>query len=349
MARWALFFLLFCQVALAGRSEVDRFTLLHDRYIIDRYIRSQTETHIFYIDAAISSGVKKIIGDIKDSAETETDATQRQVKTLQVLTRNLNTEKYIDLDLRAGIPLPIFRIKNFDFKLSPFVAVNIGASFSFNNQNTNSTARAQTYVRKEYKMGVLSKLKKRKDETIIINFYQLTRADINAELDQSEIVTQGKLIDTGSIDQDNVSYAGDIGYERDFYDYLYRIEVREIKFMEASSSQRETFYTDLPMIHLHYRHKNKQFGLVSLDPFYGFHFRDGQSLAQGLYIGTLAHLAQLPFSLYTKLSNQFLTVNPLFRARFFQFNYSLKLPYRNPQDDFWTASIHSLNLAIPLP
>jgi hypothetical protein len=349
MARWALLTLLLIQTAFAGRSEVDRFTLLHDRYIVDRYIRSQADNYVFYLDAAISSGVKKIIGDIKDSAENETDATQRQVKTLQVLTRNLNTEKYIDFDIKAGIPLPIFRIKNFDFKLSPFVDINIGASFSFNNQNSNSTSRAQTYVRKEYKMGVKSKIKKRKDETLIFNFYQLTRADINVELDQSEIVTQGKLIDTGSIDQDNISYAGDFGYEREFDDYLYRIEILELKFMEASGSERETYYTDLPMIHLHYRHKNKSFGLVSLDPFYGFHFRDGQSIAQGLYVGTLTHLNNLPFSLYSKISNQFLTFNPMFRARFFQFNYSIKLPYRNPQDDFWTASIHSLNIAIPLP
>ncbi|TNF28948.1 MAG: hypothetical protein EP319_07970, partial [Deltaproteobacteria bacterium] len=90
MARWGLLSLLFLQAAFAGRSEVDRFTLLHDRYIVDRYIRSQADNYIFYLDAAISSGVKKIIGDIKDSAENETDATQRQVKTLQVLTRNLN-------------------------------------------------------------------------------------------------------------------------------------------------------------------------------------------------------------------------------------------------------------------
>lgn len=349
MARWLLLFLLLCQTALAGRSEVDRFTLLHDRYMIDRYLRSQTQTYIFYIDAAISSGVKKIIGDIKDSAENETDASQRQVKTLQVLTRNLNTEKYIDIDVLVGLPLPIFRIKNFDFKLSPFIAVNIGASFSFNNQNTSTTARAQTYLRKEYKIGVKSQIKKRKDETIIFNIYQLTRADINAELDQSEIVTQGKLIDTGSIDQDNISYAGDIGYEREFYDYLYRLEIKEIKLMEASGSKRETFYTNMPMFHAHYRHKHKVFGLVSLDPFYGFHFRDGQSVAQGFYLGTLMHLARLPFTLYTKFSNQFMTLNPLFRIRFFQFNYSLKLPYRNPQDDFWTASIHSLNIAIPFP
>lgn len=317
--------------------------------MIDRYLRSQTQTYILYIDAAISSGVKKIIGDIKDSAENETDASQRQVKTLQVLTRNLNTEKYIDIDAQAGLPLPIFRIKNFDFKVSPFIAINIGASFSFNNQNTNSIARAQSYVRKEYKMGVKSQIKKRKDETIIFKFYQLTRADINAELDQSEIVTQGKLIDTGSIDQDNISYAGDIGYEREFYDYLYRLEIKEIKFMEASRSKRETFYTNMPMIHAHYRHKHKVFGLVSLDPFYGFHFRDGQSIAQGFYLGTLMHLARLPFTLYTKFSNQFMTLSPLFRTKFFQFNYSLKLPYRNPQDDFWTASIHSLNIAIPFP
>lgn len=349
MARLAFLTLLLIQTAFAGRSEVDRFTILHDRYIVDRYIRSQAENYIFYLDAAISSGVKKIIGDIKDSAENETDSTQRQVKTLQVLTRNLNTEKYIDLDIKAGIPLPIFRIKNFDFKLSPFIDVNIGASFSFNNQNSNSTSRAQTYVRKEYKMGVKSKIKKRKDETLIVNFYQLTRADINVELDQSEIVTQGKLIDTGSIDQDNISYAGDFGYEREFDEYLYRIEILEVKFMDASGSKRETYYTNLPMIHLHYRHKNKNFGLITLDPFYGFHFRDGQSIAQGFYLGTLAHLNGLPFSLYSKISNQFFTFNPLFHARYFQFNYSIKLPYRNPQDDFWTASIHSLNIAIPLP
>jgi len=343
------FFLTLTSPLFAGRSEVDRFTLMHDRYTIDRYLRSQSESYVFYLDAAISSGVKKIVGDIKDSAENETDATQRQVKTLQVLTRNLNTEKYIDIDVKAGIPLPIFRVKNFDFKLSPFIGINIGASFSFNNQNTNSTARAQTYVRKEYKMGVMSKIKKRKDETILVNFYQLTRADINAELDQSEIVTQGKLIDTGSIDQDNISYAGDLGYEREFYDYLYRIEVKEIKFMETSASKRETFYTNLPMFHMHYRHKHKVFGLISLDPFYGFHFRDGQTIAQGFYIGALMHLARLPFTLYTKISNQFMTINPLFRTRFFQLNYALKLPYRNPQDDFWTASIHSLNIAIPMP
>ncbi|MCO4795008.1 MAG: hypothetical protein KC493_14930 [Bacteriovoracaceae bacterium] len=348
-----LFFLYYLlssiSVYASGRPEVDRFTLLHDRHTIDRYIRSDTENYIFYLDAAISSGVKTIIGDIKDSAQTEQNPAQRQIKTLQVLTRNLNTEKYLDIDLRVGVPLPIFKIKQFEFKLSPFYNINLGTSFSFNNQNTNSTAQAQTYVRKEIKMGVKSKIKKRKDETIIINFYQLTRADINSSLDQSEIVTQGELVEFSSIDQNNISYATDLGYERDFSHYLYRFEVNELKLMETSASMRKTTYTELPMFHFHYRFKNKEFGLFTLDPLYGVHFRDGHTLAQGLYVGVLAHLTTLPFTLYTKMSNQFLTFNPLFRTSYFQLNYGLKVPYRNPQNDLWTASIHSLNIAVPLP
>lgn len=153
------FFICFSTVANV-RSELKRFTLLHDRYMVDRYLRSESESYLIYLDTAISSGVKKIVSDIRDSTKTEQDPVQRQVKTLQVLTRNLNTEKYIDIVVGLGFPLPLFKIRQFEFKTNPFVQANLAASFSFNNQTESSLAVAQTYIRKELKLGIKSRIKK---------------------------------------------------------------------------------------------------------------------------------------------------------------------------------------------
>lgn len=352
MAKSVFFILTFliCFPTIANvRSELKRFTLLHDRYLVDRYLRSETESYLIYLDTAVSSGVKKIVSDIKDSAETEQDPVQRQLKTLQVLTRNLNTEKYIDIDVGLGFPLPLFKIRQFEFKTSPFVQANLGASFSFNNQNESSLAVAQTYIRKELKLGIKSKIKKRKDETLIFNVYQLTRSDVFASMDQADIVNQGKLVDFGTLDQDNVYIAADIGYQREFDNYQYRFEVKEIPFMETVSIPGTPRYTKTPLFHYHYRRKNLSYELLGIEPFFGAHYRSDYSVVQGLYLGGLFHFSNLPFTLASKLSNHFLTLNPLFRAKYFQFNYSLKIPHRNPQDDMWTASIHSLNIAVPLP
>ena len=89
-------------------------------------------------------------------------------------------------------------------------------------------------------------------------------------------------------------------------------------------------------------------GTLKWSPFAGVHFRKRYNILDGTYVGTkLSHLNHLPFSYILKLSSQFVNITTAYEIGYFALRYTVKQPFRNPQEGLWVPTLHSLNLGVP--
>ncbi|GAB4019572.1 MAG: hypothetical protein Fur0010_21650 [Bdellovibrio sp.] len=134
-----------------------RFSLLHDRLTIERSLIRDSYSQFFNLDIQASSGILDLIGDAKNgSSNTAQTQTQKELNMYQLLSKHVNTEKFVDVNVIAGIPLPDIKYKGNQFLNSLFYELNIGISLSVNNQDSATNPVAQSYVRKETKTGLYS-------------------------------------------------------------------------------------------------------------------------------------------------------------------------------------------------
>lgn len=320
-----------------------------DRVKIDRSIKRSPNTSFLDIDLFISSGLKSLIGDVKDGNRSDLSSTQKQTNMLNLLNKNINTEKILDLELGLGIPAPNFRLYGIDFDLSLFGNVNVGAMVSFLSGSSALNPQAEAYLKKDIKVGASIKLKAEKyfDGEVLANIYRLSRSDVSSSLDYTTLSSKGQIIETSDLNKEEISYQMDLGYLMNYQNGHVLYEIQELKLRE-SVSQKVPLYGNRPFYHIH--------GELDLNEehtfktFLGFHSRFNYSLFNGLYAGIKTRpIDSAPFYINGKISAQFLTLFPQFKTRYFEFNYVIKLPMENPQNDLWVSTIHAFELNFPFP
>ena len=329
-----------------GRPEMQRFSLLHDRLTVERSLIRDAYSQFLNIDIQASSGIIDIIGDAKNGTKATTQ-TEKDLNMYQLLTKNVNTEKFIDANIIAGIPLPDVHYHQHHFLNSAFYQINLGFSLSINNQVLATNPVAQTYVRKETKMGLYSIYSHGSSTEQQIALYQMIRSDLSSELSYTALSADGKFFDFNSLTQEQKHIAVDWKWIKRDKNHRTELSVSELALLKQSDVK--TKFGTGPLFHAAHFVTYDQ-NKYSLIPFAGFHYREHYRITNGLYLGvTYKGNDRLPVKATFKMDNQFMALMPTLDMKYFRFSYSFKNPYRNPQDDFWVAAMHQIDIGIPFP
>lgn len=188
------------------RSELTRYYLMRDKFIVDRKLKHTKNDAYLAFDGNISSGLKSIIGDVKNSNGSTTEI-------INLLNKNVNTEKYAEFDLGLGIPLPFFSFAKYNFLPNLFFSSNFAISMSFFNKNDPLNPLLQIYLKNDIKIGARTLIKIDEVKTLDFSLYQLQRSDIFSEKPALEIATKGKLFDLGELSNKEKAINADISYQ----------------------------------------------------------------------------------------------------------------------------------------
>ncbi|EQC49188.1 hypothetical protein M899_0686 [Bacteriovorax sp. BSW11_IV] len=335
--------------ASTTRNSIGRYILLRDRSLTDNLFFNGPHQDYFKMRTNISSGLKDLIGDIKSGTDSSTSSSQKTTNVLSILNKNINTEKFIDIGLELNIPLPSFKYSRFTFLPSLFASGTLGGLVTVANKVDGTNPNADIYLNKEIRYGVASTLlwKNRFNESLQVALYKKSVSDLFISKDATSIATGGSLVETSELKDEDNSYSVDFSYKRENEKYALIIDLWDLKLMKASGS-KESRIGNTPFLHTRYDFKNDSTGAFKFTPFLGAHYRKRHTIAESLYLGTnIAYQGHIPVSTIFKMDNQFLTFLPRIEFRHFHFSYGLRTPYRNPQDDIWVPTIHSIHIGIP--
>tara|TARA_R110002072_G_scaffold534_8_gene4289 strand:- start:40158 stop:41207 length:1050 start_codon:yes stop_codon:yes gene_type:complete len=349
MKKTILFLLIFQIIphsnAATLRSEIDRYTILRDRAITDRQLKVESPYQEFFnLDIVASSGIRTIISDVKSGTET-TNSAQKQLNMFQLLSKYVNSERYVDVDFTTGFPLFDIKFKKHHFMPSFFFNYNVGLMFTVSNQENALNPTGQLYLKLDKKIGIQT-LYPQKKSLYQFAIYQMTRSDLLSSITSSSLATSGKLFNLDDLNKEQKTIAFDIDYMKKNARDFFQLAAKEVKLL--SQTDHKSKYEHKPLLSARYGRFLK-WEKIMATPFIGIHYRQKYSLHQGIFIGTKFESLQHPLELTAKLSNEFITLIPQVKFKYLRFNYTLKNPYRNPQKDVWVSSMHSLNLAIPFP
>ncbi len=334
--------------AQASRGELSRFTLLHDRITVDRDLREPNYDHFLNIDILASSGLLDLISDLSNTSESNQTSLQKRLDTLQILGKNVNTEKTVDALIGVGIPLPTLKIFGKSFYSSLFYEFHAGVMLSINNEANATDPVAQTYVRKQSKRGFSTLFEYKKDQTYKVSLYQMLRADTQATLNSTELSGDGELFNLDELNQDESVLALDIHYRKSSQKGAWDIAIKELKLYRLNDIESD--YGQTPLFNGRYTWFFKTH-YFEIDPFVGMQYRKRYKIPRSFYAGFFMDFVneQVPFNFIFKASNQFITFMPQFKTRWFHFSYTFKNPYRNPQDEVWVSSLHNIQVHFPFP
>lgn len=331
------------------RSEIERYTLMHDRYIVDRGLRKLRYDQFLDIDIVASSGLKSFLGEIESSSKNAATTAQRDLAVLGALAKHINTERYLDIDITLGAPLPYIRYRKFQMLPSIFYNINMGASSTLSNLADGITITSQSYVKVERRLGILNRIKWNKKEEVRLAIYQFTKSDVGLSLNVSAVGDKTSVFKFDDAIKDHKMLSSDWSYILNKENYSLLAEVQELQLMSMSSVGQKSLHGTRPLLHTRITNKLKA-GNFLLKPFYGFHFRKWYGIADGLYVGSsFQYDVDIPFEFLFKLSTEFVTLMPQFKTKYFQFVYSLKTPYQNPKQKIWVSALHNVNITIPIP
>lgn len=347
MIKYTVFFFLLALIPSHGfsKSELYRYTLLKDKIDIDRELKRRSYNSYFNFELLLSSGTKSLVGDVKDGNRGSLSSTQKTTNMLNILNQNVNTTKFVDADISAAIPLPNFSLWKFSITPGLFYHLNFGLSFSISNQANATNPTISTYIKKDIKLGMDATFKNNPSETYLMRFYQLNRADLQSSLSAASMATKGKVFEFDDLKKEQITYNVDLGYQKNKGNYSYSFEIKELKLM-AGTVQKVALYENRPFLHAQIKYPFYFPFLGHL--FVGVHQRFKYSIVRGAYAALKFKFNDvMPFYLTTKVSSQFLTIMPQVISKYFNMSYTIKTPIENPQEDFWVATIHALELSVP--
>lgn len=338
------------------RSEIGRYTLLHDRSILLRDLAREKHSSFLNFNLTFSAGLKKLISEVSDATRGDSTLSgaanelQKQAEVYKLMTKNLNTERFLDAELGIGFPLPAFRLAQAKILPNPFFSFGAGTSLSFSNREDALQPKLQLYLRKEQKLGlrVLSLLPNH--EKFTINLYQLKRADTLTQLTYSDIASKGKMFDLNDLKKDEVTTNTDLIWEQEGIKDAYKVELTEFRLQRnAKKSKAKALYGASPLLHARYQRKDVE-ETTHFSPFVGMHYRRRYDVGDGVYAGfNMIPSDRLPFHFTFVLDNGFFAVMPELKTKWFELVYSWRSPHQNPQDEIWVPSQHSLELNFPFP
>lgn len=329
------------------RSEVNRFRLLKDKNEIERNLIARPHSTFFLLDLNISSGLKSFIAEI-DSSTSKEDETQKQTGITEVLSKYVNTERFLEAHIESNIPLPFFKYNNYAFLPTLFGSFYAGTSLSINNQDDPTAPVAQVYLQKNINIGVNFEVKKdtKKDQIYQVALYKRSRADVSAKKNAQKIATDDDVVSLDEIKKNQNDYVADIGFKTKKKERVFLLEVKELKLMDAGSEIDNTI-GNAPLLHFS-TSKEYLFEKFKMNLIYGIHHRQKYSLFDGTYIASSFDFTQKsPIQFLLKANSHFLSFNAGVSFRYFNFRYGYRTPLTNPRDEMWVAAQHHIHLNIP--
>ena len=340
----------------AIRSEIGRYTLLHDRNILLRDLAREKHSSFLDFSLTFSAGLKKLISDVTDASRDDStlpgqaNEAQKQVQIYKLMTKNLNTERFLDAELGLGIPLPGFTLNRTRILLNPFFTFGAGSSFSFSNREDALQPKLQLYLRTEQKLGLRALNLFSNRQKLTFNIYKLQRSDSLSMMSYSDVATKGELFNISDLKDKEVTTNADLIWEEEGQRDAYKIEVSEFQIArDSKKSKTHVAYGNSPLLHMRYQRKNVEES-THLSPFVGIHYRRRYDLQDGLYAGfQMIPTERLPLHFAFILDNGFFALMPELKTKWFELVYSWRSPHQNPQDDIWVPAMHSLELNFPFP
>lgn len=326
------------------RNEVHRYTLLRDRVITERSLRGLNRQEYMNLELHISSGTKKLIGDIRAASDDSTlNSTQQQAEINNILNQNLNTERYADADLALAFPLPEFNLKKMTFFPTVFGILNVSGSLSISNANNGSNPTTQMYIKQDQKLGVNAYIEFKKPLFMNFSLYQLKRKDLFQSKTAAQIESENKFFDQSGLGKTQTTIRADytVGYKHKHLDWFLKIE--EFKLLK---DKFKPTYGDYFMIDLRATAKINRNGFF-IRPSVGIHRRSRYSLIKGVYLAGVIRKDPFPLNGMFMLDPEMLTLALRFENKYVHASYSVKLPHQNPVDNVWVPKIHVFQVKIP--
>lgn len=351
------FFFLGSREALADRSEIDRFKVLHDKIKTEDLFRPLEHDFIFDLTARESKRLRKLV------KEGSTVSSQDQAAVRQFLERNLNTEHYGNVHVKAGIPLPRFTLKGVAVTTDIRGNYDLAASLSITQLSTpmvfagmvqvaKNDPFIQLYIKNDQKYGLNIAAAPHPDWNATVYLYYMKRWDILEAITGNQLVNGRKVVNIDRSKNWVTSLNADMRVDYDYGDSQFFLGIEELRLTEldnnAADAGRLYFGNNVPLF---------RFGMVRefafnwwrLKPYIGLHKRAGYVPGKGVYGGSEIFLGETPFSFLLVGEKEYFTFNPRFRWRFLQLEYVGKFPIDETTDGgAKTATLHGLNLRISI-
>ena len=327
------------------RNNLKRYTLVRDKTIVDQLVRSPLYESYLDLDLTLSSGVKTLIGDVKNISSNSSTDVAKELAIAEILNKNINSERYVDINATFGVPLPTIKIKKYRLTPAIFYNLNLSTLFTISNAESVTDPTAAVYMKQESKLGLSTILTRKSDKQtqIKLNLYMFKRADSSLIQTASSLVDNTKFFDFGALKEGESSIGADFIWKRTNQNRTYIAEVLEIKAIPLKTIS-DIEYDHFPLFHAYHQWHRRSDQKFWFELFAGVHMRKRYSIFEGLYVGTWLKSKDLPFRASLNLSKQFLTFMPEFKRSSFFFNYKLRMTYINPQGSIWVPTIHSFNL-----
>ncbi len=349
--RLALFLFLITQLSHAietGRSEVERYHILTDRKTTDKFLLGADKQYL-WLDLGISSKLTQLLGEVSNT-ESATNEASQTVQVTELLSSELNTEKYFNLDVDVNIPLIPFSYKNFKLFPSVFYEFHVGTSFSIDNNDNALVPTVSLYAANHIHYGVqtLFKTESIRDGLFKIRLYKSSIKDLQLTKNSTQIASDDSIIDLNDFDKSESTYKMDLSFFKDKSTYSYLLEIQDLKFMESKKSEKESYYGFTPLIHMAYQKKFVLGEYIQAKSTFGVAHRNRYDFSKSLYTAlSLDFKERYPLRIQTKLDSDFISLWAGTVFKHLHFHYGLRMPYKNPQNNLWVATIHRISLGIP--
>ncbi len=331
------------------RSEMERFHLLNDRQTIEKSLLKDGN-HYFWSDIGVSSRLIKLIGEIQDTQSSSSETLQ-QTEISKLLVQNANTEKYINIGFDTLIPTIPFKFSNYIIYPMIFYRLKIGSSFSIENIDDALDPSAQVYLMQRTSMGTRFEIKQENyhNDRMGIELYRDSIKDFYETKTSNEIAEQDDIIDLNELEEQEKTIKANISYTFNKRRSRYTFEIRDLKLMSSSSSEKDSVFGSTPLLHFAFDKKLNWSNKYDFNWALGSHYRSSKySIAKSLYTALKVDFKDVaPLNLQGKIDNQFLLVIAGTTFKYFDFYYGLKMAYRNPQDNIWTPTMHRIAFGFP--
>ena len=189
-----------------GRSEIERFHILNDRKISDKFLLDSSNQY-FYIDTESSSKLIKLFGDVSNTESSSSEADQVTDIT-EILTSELNTEKYLNLHIDAQLPLIPFSFKDFKFLPGVFAEFHLGTSLSIDNEQNALVPEVNLYAMNQVRYGIQSLIKHPsiRDAQFKIRVYKNSIKDLEVSKNSTEIAQNDAIVDLDELEKQAMSH-----------------------------------------------------------------------------------------------------------------------------------------------
>lgn len=331
------------------RSEISRYKIQNDRYLIERELKTENRYRSFFdLHIGISSHLLDLITDTSDIIDNNGTEAEQEAEILKLLTKELNTERNIFIEAAIAVPLPTFYLSDHKIQTSLFAGIFGGSSLTIHNSDDALNPVAQTYIKVDKKMGISNTSELTKDNSLTTSVYYIQRQELSADADYKSIAEDDKLINTDELELENVSIKMDMAFKREILRNTYLLEVQELHLLTHGASETSGYFGKSPLFHMRYNRKFYS-EVLNHEWFYGMHMRKDYSLIDGAYLGVNLDFVnnEIPIKFTGTLNKQFLTFIPKINFKHLNLSYTLKMPFENPQEDMWVSAIHLVSLSTP--